>query len=200
MMTISNTSMPSALLLSDMPANSSLGGQMNIQLSTVEGEQISLSESEFFSMLSQNLIQLVSDEDGQVIDNKELMTMLGELEVGMDTPPDEILPAEWMQFLKSHFSQQTESGQSDRLVANGTDQDEEDVTPLIEEVSVDAVDVDPVAMPIVIPTSNLKGDALPPGRQSLSTRTPQISTVTNIGSDPVSDIASEESDIDPKSL
>jgi flagellar hook-length control protein FliK len=189
-MTISNTSMPSALLLSDMPANTSLGGQMNIELSTVDGEQINLSKSEFFSMLSQNLIQLVSDEDGQVIDNKELMAMLGGFDVDMDTSPDDTLPTEWMQFLKSHFSQQTDSDQSDSLVVNGTDQDEEDV-------SEDSVDVNSVAIPIVVSTTNLKGDALPPERQSVSTqmsRTSAVESVSALG------VADEKAKVDSKSL
>jgi flagellar hook-length control protein FliK len=189
-MTISNTSMPSALLLSDMPANTSLGSQMNIELSTVDGEQINLSKSEFFSMLSQNLIQLVSDEDGQVIDNKELMAKLGGFDVDMDTSPDDTLPTEWMQFLKSHFSQQTDSDQSDSLVVNGTDQDEEDV-------SEDSVDVNPVAIPIVISTTNLKGDALPPGRQSLSTQMSQTSAVESVSALGVTDGKAE---VDSKSL
>ncbi len=206
-MTISNTSMQSALLISDMPANASLGGQMNIQVSTADGEQISLSEKDFFSMLSQNLIQLVSDEDGQVIDNKELMTMIGEFDDDMETVLDDSLSAQWMQFLKSHFSEQTETGSPVKLMVKDTDQDEEDVISLIENVSVDSAGINPLAPAMLIPVTNPKGDALPPGRQSLSTLTPQISAVAQINagqtaaeSDSLSDIGPDESDIDSKSL
>jgi flagellar hook-length control protein FliK len=207
MMTISNTSMQSALLLSDMPANASLSGQMNIQVSTADGEEISLSENDFFSMLSQNLIQLVSDEDGQVIDNKELMAMIGELDADMETAQDDSLPVQWMQFLKSHFSDQAETGSAVKLMVKDTDQDEEDVISLIDNVSEDSVDIDPVATPVLISATNPKGDALPPERQSLSTRTPKISTVskletgqTAVEPDSALDIAPEESDIDSKAL
>ncbi len=206
-MTISNTSMQSALLISDMPANASLGGQMNIQVPTADGEQISLSEKDFFSMLSQNLIQLVSDEDGQVIDNKELMTMIGEFDADMETVLDDSLSAQWMQFLKSHFSEQTETGSPVKLMVKDTDQDEEDVISLIENVSVDSADINPLVPAMLIPVTNPKGDALPPGRQSLSTLAPQISAVAQINagqtaaeSDSLSDIGPDESDIDSKSL
>jgi flagellar hook-length control protein FliK len=200
MMTISNTSMQSALLLSDMPANASLGGQMNIQVSTADGEQISLSENDFFSMLNQNLIQLVSDENGQVIDNKELMAMIGEFDGDMGTAQDDSLPAQWMQFLKSHFSDQAETGSAVKLMVKDTDQDEEDVISLIDNVSSDSVDIDPVAIPIVIPVSNADGGALPPGRQSLSSRALQISAVTKLDAGQTTVAVDFESDIDPKEL
>jgi flagellar hook-length control protein FliK len=200
MMTISNTSMQSALLLSDMPANASLGNQMNIQVSTADGEQISLSESEFFSMLRQNQIQLVSDEDGQVIDNKELMAMLGGVDGDMESQADDILPAEWMQFLKSHFSEQTGfSDQSEdstqvKLLLKDTDQDDEDVISLINNIS------EGVAAPVVITTSNQKGDNLPSGRQPLTTQASQVSAVTTLDADSASDKGLEEAGIDLKSL
>ncbi len=200
MMTISNTSMQSALLLSDMPANASLGNQMNIQVSTANGEQISLSESEFFSMLRQNQIQLVSDENGQVIDNKELMAMLGGVDGDMESQADDILPAEWMQFLKSHFSEQTGfSDQSEdstqvKLLLKDTDQDEEDVISLINNIS------EGIAAPVVITTSNQKGDNLPSGRQPLTTQASQVSAVTTLDADSASDKGLEEAGIDPKSL
>lgn len=220
-MTITNTSMQSALLLSDMPANAALGGQMNIQLSTVDGEQISLSESEFFSMLKQNLIQLVSDESGQVIDNKELMAMVGGFETGSDLAPGDSLPVEWMQYLKSHFTQQNDfselAADADQLLNEDIDADENDVVSVIDNVTVAAIEVDPVAIPFVVATGSGEGEVLPPGRQSSSSRMPAISAVARLDAgldagqvaadadsaqeaESVLDVSSEEADFDPKAL
>jgi flagellar hook-length control protein FliK len=196
-MTISNASMPSALLLSDIPSNASLDGQTNIQLSTVDGDQISLSKSDFFSMLSQNLIQLVSEEDGQVIDNKKLMSMLSGSGTDLKPLSDETLPSEWMQFLKSHFSSQSDSDPLDQQLLKDGDQGDKN-----SATDPDAVDL--IAIPVVIPVNNLKGDALPPERQSLSTSPAKISALGKLDGvqavETESGLDSGEPDIDLKSV
>jgi flagellar hook-length control protein FliK len=160
-------------------------------------------------MLSQNLIQLVSDEDGQVIDNKELMAMVGEFDGDMQSIAEDTLPAQWMQFLKSHFTEQTdfsqaaESAASVKLVVKDIHQDADEGAESAIEIDAEK---DPVAAVVVIPGSIAKGETLPPGRQSSSARVPLSSAVINPAveqavnkTESIADDAGK-SDIDPKSL
>jgi flagellar hook-length control protein FliK len=173
-MTIASTSMQSALVLTQMPAESSGAGQMNFQLTSADGEQISVSGKEFFSMLNQNLIQVVSDADGQVIDNQKLMSMLGEADGELSVQPDELMPAQWMQFLKSHFSTLTDANSdmdSEQLVqADGEDPDEKDAILQLAEQSTDQREGNALAIPMVIPVTRQAGDELPSQRQTLTSR------------------------------
>ncbi len=178
---------------------------MNIQIATMDGEQIQLSEKDFFSMLNQNMIQVVSDVDGQVIDNQQLISMLGGLDGVPGASSEGTLPGQWMQFLKSHFSEQSDTDQPLELVISEDKQDEEDVILLQAELTQPEDGREAIVVAPVVPAQQLKGEALPPERQTLTTsaiKPTQLATQDDRVSltDKVVDASAEALDADNKKL
>ena len=169
MMTISNTSMLFASFLGGASVDAAISDSMHIQLASADGEQIDLSEQDFLTMLNQNMVQLVSDVDGQVIDNQELLSMLGGLEGDSGSLAGTTLPGQWMQFLKSHFSEQSDAGQPLELVITEETEDDESVVLLQAALTTSDDGKDVIPAVAVMPSEQLKGEALPSGRQSLTT-------------------------------
>lgn len=181
-MTISNISIQSTLMTSEMSVDPEINASMNIRVNAELAEGASGSELDFITLLGQNLTQIMQQKDGQVIDNTELMSIISELEAGLAANPGEGLPSEWMQYLKSHFSEIMGSAQTDQLVLEENIEQADPVELLLGEVekiepeqvlnttepledkSETEVDAVAVMSPVVID----EGKALPPLRQAIS--------------------------------
>ncbi len=104
-MTISTGTMVSDLLV---PAESAAGGLLAEQLATQpvtaeDAEGMNL-EGQFWAMVNQQLTEIVTQEDAQVIENKDLLAMFEAFEADLESVENEAdIPVQWMQFLKSHF-------------------------------------------------------------------------------------------------
>ena len=151
-MTISNSNLSSALGINlGLPAEGMMAVQMPSMdnLSAASGD--TLNEGDFWSMLSQQLMGIVEQDDLQVIENEDLLALFSDFEQVLEGSDEgQQVAAQWMQILKSHFSSE-DSAQSAGL--NQADGDEQVLT---------------AALLLNDPLANADGEGLPPGRQTLS--------------------------------
>lgn len=159
-MTITNSSIQSALLTADVSVDSAMAGQTSTIEGHISGQGKEMSDGEFWSMLSHNLSGLVAGNDSQAIENKDLLSVLKAFEAELEAGRVDVLPGAWMQYLKSHFSELLEPSPLESQA------DESAKISELLDVSVghaaESEDVEPmVALP-------LAGGDLPPGRQTVT--------------------------------
>ena len=87
----------------EIPVDEMMASPMPLP-ATVENGNDAPGESEFWSMLSQQFDEVVTQGDVQVIENKDLLSLINEFEASLEQSNDDsLLTTEWMQILKSHF-------------------------------------------------------------------------------------------------
>jgi len=136
-MTISNGNMLAGFLT---PAESSQGGLLagQLQASAVNadsGEGLS-QEGQFWSIVNQHLTEIVSQEDANIIENKDLLAMFDAFEADLENSDNESgIPSQWMQFLKSHFELEMKNDGSDVIRTDTINESEQEPSsPLLASV------------------------------------------------------------------
>ena len=104
-MTITNNAIQSVLLTPDVSVDGVLTDAVQLPNALQGQTGESAGEGEFWTLLSQNLAEVVEDGDAQTIENKEILSALKAFEAQLEGQQGELLPAQWMQFLKSHFKE-----------------------------------------------------------------------------------------------
>ncbi len=180
-MTISNGNMLSTLLTStDAPGEGLTTGQLQMQTADTEGSSNFDAEGQFWSMLNHQLTEIVSTEDAQVIDNKDLLAMFEAFEHELENKDQHKgVPAEWMQFMKSHFEVKIDGTENRNQV------------PLEEITKIDpgfvikaSSNLDEFTELVVDSTqavNDLKGEPLPVMRQAVSAEMPGHTVINDIG-------------------
>ncbi len=105
-MTISSGNMQSVLLANpEITSEGMMAGQIKAQTITPEATDKAVGEDEFWGMLNQQLTDITSQGDAQVIENKELLAMFIEFEAALENAEgDDNAGTHWLQVLKSHFA------------------------------------------------------------------------------------------------
>lgn len=87
----------------ETPVDAMMTSSMPLPAPVESGNDVT-GESEFWSMLSQQFAEVVTHGDVQVIENKDLLSLINEFEANLEQSADDsLLTTEWMQILKSHF-------------------------------------------------------------------------------------------------
>lgn len=172
-MSVSSNSLMSSLMLQpEVTQDNLIGAQLGTADETIEGmpalQDQALNETEFWSLLNQALHQIVADEDPQVIENKELLSVFNEFEVELQQAEmSQDLPDKWMQVLKSHFELSEMEVTEDRpetleqIQPEQTDLVETSMQPMLSAaLSVNTQSDEN--------TSKMPGESLPPLRQVAS--------------------------------
>lgn len=172
-MSVSSNSLMSSLMLQpEVTQDNLIGAQLGTADETIEGmpalQDQALNETEFWSLLNQTLHQIVADEDPQVIENKELLSVFNEFEVELQQAEmSQDLPDKWMQVLKSHFELSEMEVTEDRpetleqIQPEQTDLVETSMQPMLSAaLSVNTQSDEN--------TSKMPGESLPPLRQVAS--------------------------------
>jgi len=157
-MTINSNSIQSGLLISEQPVEGAMAVPKALDAGPGSESGEGIGEGEFWAMLSRNLAEVVAGDDSQVIENKELLSALKELEAELEAGKADMMPGTWMQFLKSHFSQWLEQSESTLEMEAAADE-----IPVFSGLQMEHTQPD--ALPLVLP---LAGDHLPSLRQSVS--------------------------------
>lgn len=183
-MTISNSNLQSVLLPSpDVAAEGLIAGQIQGQAIIPETGAQSFSEGEFWSMLSQQLTDITSQNDMQVIEDKDLLALFSAFEAELEnTENTQSAEAQWMHILKSHFNAndyidndyteiELADGQSKVLAADQFDRnvEQDEQSPLFAALTIAQTEVD-------VEIDN--GAKLPRIRQNLSA---EIATTVEAG-------------------
>lgn len=174
-MTISSGNMLSTLLTpTDSPTEGLLGAQIQVAATDAESSPELNAEGKFWSMLNQQLTEIVSQDDAQVIDNKDLLAMFEAFEADLEQAGQQTgIPSEWMQFMKSHFEMQDQSTASEVSNAMTETPGAEEIMAITRPVIMDEEAVATVATsPLMEPVA---GEELPVMRQVLSAEMPSTS-------------------------
>lgn len=164
-MTISSSNQQSVLLINtNVASEGMMAGQLQAQVNNSEGIDQSSTEEKFWAMLSQQLTDITSQDDPQVIENKDLLALFNEFETGLENAEDgESANVQWMQFLKSHFAEIDTSSdtQAEVLPVEQAVLDNE----ITEQHPLLSVLTQAESEQIIV---SKKGEHLPPVRQVLS--------------------------------
>lgn len=119
-MTISSTNLLQGIPSSgETPIDGMMVNRVQLPSGAAESGNNESGDAEFWTMLSQQLNDVVAQDDVQVIENKDLLALINEFETNLEASDDgSVISVEWMQILKSHFdeaSSEVDSPQSTQI-------------------------------------------------------------------------------------